>query len=369
MPFRPRPYRILFVGSFVQNARDGTVGGQMQACRILVETPLTDSIQWILLDTTQRSLPPPGLPVRTFDAFRRLFRFMLGVMKRPNCILLFSSFNWPGFIEKGMMGAVGRLFGFRVVWSIRSEIAAASKHDNFARFRKILLRRPTILLCQTAVAAEAIARLAGADIAQRIVVIPNWIDCSGYDPRLRPSATVTFVFLGWCEAAKGIRDLMQASRKLAAESIPFRLEIGGGGSQLEWLIQARSEMNLTDSVNIHGWVHGEKKKALLEVGDVLVLPSYSEGLPNSVLEGMAAGMAVIATPVGGIPSLVQHGENGLLVPVGDVTALANAMTTLALDPERRWAMGQRSAEKARERHDIKSLWPSISSALGCDPCS
>jgi glycosyltransferase involved in cell wall biosynthesis len=88
--------------------------------------------------------------------------------------------------------------------------------------------------------------------------------------------------------------------------------------------------------------------AELRSAQFLVHPSRTEGLPNAVLEAMAAGLPVIASNVGGIPLLVQHGVHGLLVEPGDIDLLASAIGQLAADPERRLKMGAAARSRAAE---------------------
>jgi glycosyltransferase involved in cell wall biosynthesis len=86
---------------------------------------------------------------------------------------------------------------------------------------------------------------------------------------------------------------------------------------------------------------GERRQVadLLRASDIGLLCSHEEGLSNSVLEGMAAGLPMIATSVGGNPEAVQHGLTGLLVPPRDSNVLGNAILELANDPDKRRAMG------------------------------
>ena len=79
-------------------------------------------------------------------------------------------------------------------------------------------------------------------------------------------------------------------------------------------------------------------RALLPMADLVVPPSFHEAFPRVLLEAMAAGRAVVATRVGGVPEAVEDGVTGLMVPPGDVSALADAMASLLRDPGRRRAM-------------------------------
>lgn len=88
---------------------------------------------------------------------------------------------------------------------------------------------------------------------------------------------------------------------------------------------------------------------------VYVLPSYREGTPRSVLEAMAMARPVITTDAPGCRETVEHGDNGLLVPIGDAAALAEAMEQLARDPSRREAMARRSQKLATEFFDVDSV--------------
>jgi len=82
--------------------------------------------------------------------------------------------------------------------------------------------------------------------------------------------------------------------------------------------------------------------------DVLVIPSFSEGMPNVALEGMAAGLPVVASAVGGVPETVSDGSTGRLVPAGDPQALADAVLELAGAPDKVRSWGDAGLERLRE---------------------
>ena len=87
--------------------------------------------------------------------------------------------------------------------------------------------------------------------------------------------------------------------------------------------------------------------------DMFVLPSLSEGLSSAILNAMACSLPVIATKVGGIPELVAHDVNGLLVPPGDPASLARAIERLVADPELSFRMGQHGRKRVEEQFTLK----------------
>jgi glycosyltransferase involved in cell wall biosynthesis len=152
---------------------------------------------------------------------------------------------------------------------------------------------------------------------------------------LTPKAPVRMIFLGRFGQRKGVFDLLNAVAQLCSASTPdpgFTIDLYGDG-EIDTVRTMIDQLNLTSVVRVNGWIRGQAKHKVLTEADVLVLPSYNEGLPMAILEAMAYGLAVISSPVGGIAEAVTHGKNGLLVPAGDVTGLAQALQLLASQPQ------------------------------------
>jgi glycosyltransferase involved in cell wall biosynthesis len=107
------------------------------------------------------------------------------------------------------------------------------------------------------------------------------------------------------------------------------------------VLEVFQRQNPTLRVRVVPNVAHEDLPAYYHLADLLVLPSLRDGMPNALLEGMACGKATVASNVGGIPDVLNHGDTecGLLVPAGDVGALADAMRELLIDPARRERMG------------------------------
>jgi glycosyltransferase involved in cell wall biosynthesis len=168
------------------------------------------------------------------------------------------------------------------------------------------------------------ARGAGARDARWIpngVEIPLEIGAEADPPEV--------LFVGRLSEEKGIRELVQATEGL-------NLVVAGDGA-LRGLVP-----------NALGFVPHAEAQRLIARAAVVVLPSYREGLPMVLLEAMAQGRAVVATSVGGIPSLIEDGVTGLLVPKGDAGALREAITRLLGDAALRSKLGAAARERVNE---------------------
>jgi sugar transferase (PEP-CTERM/EpsH1 system associated) len=159
--------------------------------------------------------------------------------------------------------------------------------------------------------------------------------------------------VGRLAAVKDQQSLIRALAHILRESPQrrqaLRCIIVGDGPERAALTAAVAQHGLEESV----WLAGDRDDIpdLLACMDVFVLPSLGEGISNTVLEAMATGLPVIATRVGGNPELVQDGVTGLLVPVGDVPALAAAIAALVDDPARCDRMGRAAVQRVTTDFD------------------
>jgi glycosyltransferase involved in cell wall biosynthesis len=147
------------------------------------------------------------------------------------------------------------------------------------------------------------------------------------------------------EARKGHDVLLQAVEQLWRDRVPLRWVICGEGALRERLQTQTRAAGLAERVVFTGF--SSEVPRLLAAADAFVLPSRHEGLGMAAIEAMAAGLPVVASRVGGLPEVVVDGETGLLVPVGDASALAAAIRRCAHD--RGWAQALGHAGRARAR--------------------
>ena len=186
--------------------------------------------------------------------------------------------------------------------------------------------------------------------------LPNGILLKNFPAVQKPFAErkIDFLFLGRLGEQKGTDDTLTVLERLHNEGRKFWCVMAGDGP-LEEYSEKIKQRGLSEQVELTGWIAGEKKMALLQDAKILLLPSYHEGLPMSIMEGMAAEEAVISTPVGGIPEAVRNGENGILITPGDTEALYHAMRTLLEEPLCTEQMGKCGRKIVEEKYDLEKL--------------
>lgn len=162
-----------------------------------------------------------------------------------------------------------------------------------------------------------------------------------------------FLFLGRLNSNKGIYDLIVAFTLLRNKYDDVKLIIAGDGDEeLEKIDKIIKDNKLQENIKILGWInHKEKLEIFKEVGTV-VLPSYFEGFPMTIVEGMAAGCAIISSNVGAIPEIISETENGFLITPGDTTNLFNNMERIYLDPKLCSAIADNNIKKANLQYDV-----------------
>lgn len=184
---------------------------------------------------------------------------------------------------------------------------------------------------------------------ERVEMIPHGVNTDRFYPREeRPPAVnpdqVTLLYVGRIGPRKGIDLALQALSR--ADATDVELLIAGTGRHEQHLRELAAELGVTDRVKFLGYVPDEELPSLYSSADVFVLPSLYEGFGLVLLEAMACGTPVIGTNVGGIPTVIDDGETGLLVE-REVPALVEAINSLTSDEANRKRMAQNALEKAR----------------------
>ena len=166
----------------------------------------------------------------------------------------------------------------------------------------------------------------------------------------RGGRTCRLLFMGRIEREKGIPELLAALASPAVAGLAWSIRLAGLGDAAPFEREAAA-LGIGDRVEFVGWVPPETIYGWLEECDVFVLPSHREGLSMAVLEAMAYGLAVVTTPVGAHPEAIENGIDGVLVPAGDVGALAAALERVIGDESLRGRL--QAGARARFLRDFR----------------
>jgi glycosyltransferase involved in cell wall biosynthesis len=195
---------------------------------------------------------------------------------------------------------------------------------------------------------------------EKLIVIPNGIDPADFnDLPNRESARenlglpggVLVGSIGRAQKVKGFDILIKAFQHVSDRFPEAILIIAGGGPELKALQeQSRKTQNPKSIIFLE---NVDETKPMLASLDIYVQPSRFEGMPNAVLEAMAAGLPVVATTVGGIPDIIQDGITGILVPSEEVNLLSDALIRMILEPDLRLKLAQAGQEYVCQHFTIQ----------------
>lgn len=242
--------------------------------------------------------------------------------------------------------------GYRIIATAHGYNRTTRREACYYALEKLLLRSVDAVICPSRQLADQLGR-SGVS-RSRLHVIPNAIAVEDWPfrPRRHRADGLRVLYVGRLSPEKNVPALLEACADLRRRGRALTLEIAGEGPHREGLIRQAEELGLTEAVTFLGL--RDDVSELMARCDVFVNPSLTEGMPNTVLEALANGLPVIATDVGATAELVLHEQTGLLIPPGDVPALAEAIARLDDAPD----LGQCLA--VRGRHHVEDRFSLLS---------
>ncbi|MBO5486576.1 MAG: glycosyltransferase family 4 protein [Eubacterium sp.] len=294
---------------------------------------------------------------KLLKALRGYFDFARKIRKtRPDIVHIHSSFG-PSFYRKMPFIYMDVAKGIPVINHIHG--ADFETFYSKASDRKKKLIRKVYGKCDKLIALsdewkENLKQIVPED---RIAVIENYCVI----PKVAGSNVtethreIKILFLGEIGMRKGGFDIPLILSEVYEKEKNFHVIMAGDGT-LEDVSRVKDmieKSGLTDRVEFPGWVRGEEKDRLLTESDILLLPSYNEGMPMTILEAMAYGKAIVTTNVGGIPRLIENNVSGYLCEPGDVSGLAECILKLIRCPERILKFGEKAREKAVNSYSLE----------------
>ncbi len=267
-----------------------------------------------------------AFPLRTWKsavAMRQLLRFAAWCHDRQIRIVQTCDFYTNVF---GTAGAA--LAGVPVRIASRRDVAMPERTPGQQRLQRIAYQFAHRVVANSAAAGDRLIEEGVHD--SKIVQIANGLDLDRFSapaPKTRRRIVTTVANL---RPGKGHEVLLKAAARVLRRVPDARFHIIGDGSRRTELEGLAAALRVSAHVRFFG--HREDVPELLQASDIFAFPSHMEASPNAVLEAMAAGLPIAATRVGGIPEVIEHGANGLLVPPGDERALAGAILRLIERP-------------------------------------
>jgi glycogen synthase len=219
------------------------------------------------------------------------------------------------------------------------------------------LRRARLLISPSQAHAQEIQ----TELGQRcppLVVIPNSLDSASFGAPIDSGNNHTVLFVGRIERVKGVPTLLEAAR-LVVEACPDAQILLAGAAHPNLPQQEVSasieRLGLAHAVKLLGHLPQDQLLECYRSAALCVLPSHYETFGLAALEAMAYGIPVVASATGGLPEVLAQGRAGVLVPPGDVPALAQAIIGLLRDPLRRRQLGQAGRQHARAQFSIEQV--------------
>jgi len=346
--------RILMIGP-----GEGVIGGISTLVDTLLPV-LEERVSLFYLPTVkQRPLKDSGkLSLRNLViALSVYIRFLSALLRfRPHIIHLHTS-QGIAWLKDTFFVIIGKAFRTRVILHIHGgnfdAIYDASPRIIQIYTRKILGLADAII----SVSAEWKMRLAKLITTDRVYSFKNCIDLGKLQStdNCTEHSAANILFIGRIGPLKGAFDLIEAIHCLQASRCVFHTWMVGPEERdgdFNYGHELIDRYRLVDQCELLGSVNREDVFQLFKKASLFVLPSYYEGLPMVILEALAMGLPVIATPVGGIPEVIHDAKNGILIPPGNIEALANAIETLVTDRDLRKTMGAYSREVAELELDV-----------------
>jgi len=348
--------KYIFVGPDPINISNNHPGGQLSAAQGLIQYADEYNKKIFIIDTLQSSFPIPPLRIRVKKALFRIkktIRILSG--QKIKGVIIFSA-EGASLIEKIIISFICNLFSTPSIVFIRSGFFIDQFNDSriWRMIYYFLLKIPPYLGSQGNQWNQLFQKI--KINKKKVILVRNWIlpdkILSKDLNKKQKKGSLTFLFTGWLVKAKGVLDLIEAFNH--SDILRNCHLILAGDGNLMNQIKKDIKKNEIHNISLLGWCKPEKIDKLLLSSDVFVLPSYSEGFPNSLVEALAKGIPVITTPVGGISDSVINYHNGFLIKVGDKEMLRNRMEWFALNKIKLNEFSLNSLAIAKNNHDYYS---------------
>lgn len=277
-------------------------------------------------------------------------RFIALAPGMKNTIVHFHTSQDGSFFRKFMLSCLAKIMGAKTLVHIHGSQfnLFMTKNVFFRVLTQFYFARADGILV---LSKEWVGRLSNFTENKNIRLLYNPVSISSARD-LNSEGRVTILFMGKLGKRKGVYDILDCISKnkdyFRDKQAKFIL---AGDGEIEQVRQFVTDNTLADLIEVPGWILSEQKEKYLRTSDILILPSYNEQMPMSILEAMGYGYPIIATHIAGIPDMVKQGENGFLFEPGDIDAMTQALKNLCENAALRDKMGKESQELVKEKFE------------------
>lgn len=233
-------------------------------------------------------------------------------------------------IHTSFLGLVLKVFLKKpyIVWARGSDVYLSEQYKFLKPFTKSILKHATVVIALTKDMQNAITRIYPRDVE----VVPNGIDTSRFDniesKKEKINSGKKLLYVGRLVPVKGVVDLIDSMKYIIEKNQDVELIIIGDGTLRKELENKSRDNGLSDHICFKGEVPNEVIPQCMISADIFILPSYSEGFPNCLLEAMAAGLPIVCTNIKGLPDIVEDNINGFLVQPNDPKSICEKVNIL-----------------------------------------
>lgn len=270
------------------------------------------------------------------------------LVKRPAAVSIHTS-AYGSFYRKFVYILISRLFFIPIFIHIHPAIFFEFFTEGNILTRYAIAKSLKQSECVILLSENALKQFHAVFPEVRMAVVPNPINIELYGSKKRVpmKGNYRILFMGWIIQGKGVYDIVDVIPEVV-HHFPQAEFLFAGNKEIEKLKKMIEDRHLSQHAKVLGWVDLKHKLNLLQTSRLLLLPSYSEGIPNVILEAMASGLPTITTPVGGIPSVFIEGETGYFVTPGNTRELTARITQMLGDDEDCVRISMLSGRRARE---------------------
>jgi glycosyltransferase involved in cell wall biosynthesis len=330
-------------------------GGIANLHRVIAEHD--DCLDLLFCQSASRSPLNEPVPKRVLRVFDYSFRVAALLIKHPSIevVHINTAPDNKAVLRDSLLIAVARTFGRKVVVQIHGGINDYGRHVLVNALAKNALQKCGAVLVFTMKDKKIIDSMNCIESK----ILPNAVVVRDFEPtKDKPPVTAkepVILFMSRFLAEKGVYELINAIECIVGASEPARFVLAGDGPERQGMEAECKKRGIGKSVVFTGYLGYQDVVRAYKSADIFVLPSYSEAMPMTILQALAAGLPIVSTRSGAIPEIVTEGVSGFLVDPKNAAQLADRITALLRDASLRREMGKVNLQLAWKYYDISVL--------------